>query len=403
MDVASVARNEGGATFSEERNPFLSHVMNRLRARRPYLPADRPYYVRVDRAANQTFAQLWFMTRGCTWDRQGACTMCNYGHAPTIDVDSMVASVRGGLRQLPSIVDELFVSPAGSMLDLVEVPSEARRQILELLAKHPAGRISMEARAETVTPEVAEELAHAFTNKTVSVGIGLESSSQWVLKYCVNKLSLIERFRSATEALRENGVGVYANISLGSAFLSPSEAISDAVQSVRWSLDAGSRIALIFPMHVKRYTLLDWLYSRGAYEPPSLWSLIEVLARTPVEVLGRVNISWYRSDYGDQRDIVASPTTCPTCAPQIFMLLDRYREQPGPVALGALTSARCACRDRWMARLEDASARPLEVRVFDGYKEMADELDLDGWWSVHVDGIRAELLRSRSNAGTPID
>jgi len=54
-------------------NLLLNRVMRLVRAGRPYLAADKPFYVRMDRACGGDFAQLWFLTRGCTWDHGGAC------------------------------------------------------------------------------------------------------------------------------------------------------------------------------------------------------------------------------------------------------------------------------------------------------------------------------------------
>ena len=85
------------------------------------------------------------------------------------------------------------------MLDPGEVAPEARRRILALMRAHPAPVLEFETRAETVTPEVAAEVADALRGKMVAVTLGLESSSAFVQRYCVNKGSSPERFARAAE------------------------------------------------------------------------------------------------------------------------------------------------------------------------------------------------------------
>ena len=180
-----------------------------------------------------------------------------------------------------------------------EVPPRVRRGSCEMANAFPCSKFSFETRAETVTPEIVEELVATMDGKPIAVGMGLESSSSWVRRFCINKLSDASAYEVAARLLHERGVGVYANACLGSAFLSPAEAIDDARATTEWALDNGADMALVFPMHVKAHTLLDWLYQRGDYQPPSFWSLVAVLSEIKPEYLSRVNISWYRGEYGD--------------------------------------------------------------------------------------------------------
>ncbi len=373
-------------------NLLLNRVMRLVRAGRPYLAADKPFYVRMDRACGGDFAQLWFLTRGCTWDHGGACTMCNYGHARSVPEDSMVESVRQGLERVPRGVDELYVSPSGSLLDPVEVPHRARRLIYELVASFPCSKFSLETRAETVTPEAVDELVAAMGARRVAVGMGLESSSPWILRFCINKKGHPTNFEAASQLLRGRGVGVYANVSLGPAFLTTSEAIDDACQTVQWALNHGADMALVFPMHVKGHTLLAWLHQRGLYRPPSLWSLVEVLARIEPEFLPRVTISWYRNDYGDGPQVVVSPSTCPRCRPRVLESLDRFRENPTSSAVAHLVAQECECKDAWRTEMEEAPERALPERVLDQYEQLARAFNLMDWWSARDEEIRAEVL-----------
>ena len=342
---------------------LLSSAMLRLRSQRVPSSPDAPFYVRYDRSMGGSFAQLWFLTRGCSWDRAGACTMCNYGHAAHVSADEMVSYVQRGLASIDRPLDELYVSPSGSLLDVAEVPLEARHRILTAIADVAVRRFSFETRPETVTPEVVGDIVETLPRHELAVGFGLESADPYVLEYCLNKPGTTSAFPPAAKRLSERGVAVYANVALGSPFLSTGEAVDDAVATVTWAHAHGADIALVFPMHVKSNTLLAWLYQRGRYRPPSLWSLIEVLERLDRSVLSKVQISWYRSDYGSSQNVIASPTTCPRCERDVLLALDRYRSQPSDLSLSTLQDLWCDCRERWRRELARTPELPLAQRV----------------------------------------
>lgn len=362
-----------------------------IRHERPQLDSGQSHYVRLDQAMGGTFAQLWFLTRGCTWDRRGECTMCNYGQSSSVSDDAMVSFVRAGLDSIDVPLDELYVSPSGSLLDPREVPPSARRRILDLVASFPVERFSFETRPETLTPQAAAEIAAALPGKRVAAGLGLESADPWVRHFCINKHNATTDFRRAMSVLKSHGIGIYVNVGLGHAFLTPQEAIDDARASIEWSLGTGADLVLVFPMHVKSYTLLAWLHDRGLYEPPSLWALIDVLRSIHPSDLPRVNISWYRADYGTDPGVIASPTTCPYCQNEVFDRLDRFRADPSLETLESLDSVTCACRARWSKSLSADSDETREQRVYRVYELLAHEFGLEDWWKEHLADLLADL------------
>ncbi len=367
--------------------------MRLIRGETPPVPASQSFSVRLDRTAGGVFAQVWFLTRGCTWDRAGACTMCNYGHESAVASEGMVESVRLALESIPGPVDELLVSPSGNMLDPVEVPDAARRAIYRHMASFRAPKLCVETRAETVTVELVEELANAFPGRGVAVEVGLESSSPWVQHYCINKSITQESFCAATSVLTAHGMRSYANVSLGAAFLSDAEAVEDACRSVRWALLNGADLAVVFPMHVKPRTLLAWLHHRGLYHSPSLWSLVEVLNGLEPESLPRVNISWYRCDYGSSEAPLRSPTTCPRCQGRMLTLLDRYRAEPSQSTLCELNSEECECKEVWRQQIAVVPSPALPDRVLHHYECLAHYFGLSEWWTAHGEEIRASALQ----------
>src|SRR5436305_6196648 len=315
--VVSVVRRDSsiatGAARRECDNPFLREVATALRSGRVAVPGSRPVYALHERVNGYGFGRVWFTTAGCRWARRGACTMCSYATAGRLDDHATVDAVRGALRRLPAI-EEIFIAPSGSMLDDGEVSPRLRHLLMGAAAAHPGVRsVVTEARPVDVTPNRVTELRAAGRGARIAVGMGLESASPLVLRYCIAKLAQPMRFAAAAEVLQAASCSVHMNVTLGAPFLNTEEAIEDAVASTRWAFEHGADEVVVFPINVRRGTVVHALHRLGAYKPPSLWSLVEVLLRLPPAVLHRTQIAWYRVYNDDGGGIVEHPTSCTKC------------------------------------------------------------------------------------------
>ncbi len=369
---------------------FLSAVMQQIRRQRPPLNPSQLWFSRVEQVPAGNYAEVWFLTRGCSWDLQGGCTMCNYGRGPRRAVGDIVDSVRRGLEQIDVHVNELMVAPSGGMLDPHEVPLEARRRIYALVRDFPAETFLIETQPETVTEQALAELVRAIPGKQLCLEMGLESSCPWVGHFCINRGHTPDQFKRGVDISHRYGVATYGNVSLGSAFLSPAEAIEDAVRTIRWIHDLGVHSAVVFPLHVKPYTLLDHLQAMGLYEPPSLWSLVEVLTRC-ADQSSRVEISWYRSYYDDDTKIRRSPHTCAGCYSQVLSLLDRYRAEQSAEAIAELDAVDCSCRTEWRKQMKQSPEAPLAERLISAYCLLVEKFGLEMWWANHGTQTQADV------------
>lgn len=390
--------------MSEKRygNPLLAKIMAVVRTDRPRLPASQPYFNRIERVPAGRYAELWFRTAGCTWDKQGGCTMCNYGASQRPSAEETAAAVRIGLDELPTPIEELMISPSGSMLDPVEVDPDLRRQIYAMASLHDTRKFLIETRSEYVTDETMSELrASQPASRTVTIEIGLESADPWKLRYCINKGHGVEDFIRAAEVARRHGVEVYANICLGTAFLAPSEALDDTYNSAMWALENGAHHVVLFPLHIKPYTLLDVLARDGRYSAVSLWSLVEVLNRFDTTLLHRVEIAWYRSYYDTQTKIRKSPSTCPQCHQAVVALLDDYRARQQRDAVDKLVNYQCDCRLQWQTTLTPPT-EPLPSRVMREYHALARSLGLSEFLARHSPDFFDTLAAGSASGGQEV-
>lgn len=374
-------------------NPFLREAMRVIRRDRPRLSPAVPYFNRVEIVPSGKYAEVWFTTDGCTWDHEGGCTMCNYGRGQVLAPDETVSVVQSALRELPDGISELLVSPSGGFFDERELPAAARRGVLAAVRSVPCDRFLIETRVETVTETNVAELRGALPGRALGIEVGLESSDGWIQRFCVNKGTDGARFRRAAAVAHAHDVALYSNVCLGTAFLTQGEAIDDAARSVIWSLENGADVAVLFPLHVKPYTLLATLRAGGRYQPISLWSLAAVLERVAQHddaFPPRTEIAWYKSYYSDPSKISDSPGTCDRCYSAVLGLLDAYRARLDLATINALVSFECSCKSPWRGRVS-AAAAPLPSRVLEHYRWIAAATGLDDWWALHGAAIERSM------------
>ena len=361
-------------------NPVLNAVCKALRTTRPKVSID--YYARIEKVPYGNLVDIWFRTRGCSFDYNGSCTMCNYDWSLSTSSDQQASFVKQALDEIKIAPYELLISPSGSMLDEKEVPMEARKKIFDIASKQPCNLFLFETRPETVTNEALVEYHKAFakTQHKIGVEVGLESSNQWILTYCVNKQLSLYDFENAVQLIKRNGMLSYANISLGTAFLTEQEAIQDAVTSIHWALSKGVDKIVLFPLHVKTYTVLHWLWRNGLYTPTSLWALPEVLKRLGPDIASKVELAWYKPISETGISSYPIPKTCGDCYSDVIQLLDLYKKTMNYKYVSLLDKVSCPCHDAWRERIVILPDTSLADRVFSAYESMIKDVLGKTWW-----------------------
>lgn len=216
-------------------------------------------------------------TRGCLWALRSGCSMCGYTnesslHATATDV---LTQYRKAMASY-SGEEVIKIYTSGSFLDNFETTPELRRSIL-LDACSRARKVVVETRHEYITKERMEELV-PFSDR-VELAVGVESSSDLVLSYSVNKPSRFSNFVRQARIASEFGVPIKSYVMLKPPFLSEEDAIADAVATCN-DVAPYVREISVNPTNIQKGTVVEMLWQRGNYRPPWLWSVVEVLRRT---------------------------------------------------------------------------------------------------------------------------
>jgi archaeosine synthase beta-subunit len=286
---------------------------------------------------------LILKTRGCYWADLKGCSMCGYAK-DTLGRSATPAELAEQLaRALERYHGEPYVKlyTSGSFLDDREVDPESRRAIVGTFSGR-ARRLLFESLPEFATPEALGPLKTAFDGE-LEVALGLESTDPTVLGRYVHKSASPEEYLAAGDRVRALGLRAKAYLLLKPPYLTESEAIEDVVRSVRDAAPHFDALS-VNPVHIQNGTVVEWLYRRGRYRPPWLWSVAETLARG-AEVRGGTRLVSFPTAGG----LARGPHNCGRCDAEVLRAIETASLDQDFSVLAPLD---CACRSVWRSHRE---------------------------------------------------
>jgi archaeosine synthase beta-subunit len=283
---------------------------------------------------------LILRTRGCYWADLKGCSMCGYAR-DTLGRSATPAELASQLaRALVRYDGQPYVKvyTSGSFLDDREVDPASREAIVRAFSGR-ARRFLFETLPEFVSDATVGPLREAFAGE-LEVAVGLESTDPVVLARFVHKNAPPSAYLDAAGRAHRLGARTKAYLLLKPPYLAESEAIADVVRSVE---EAASRFDALSvnPVHIQGGTVVEWLYRRGRYRPPWLWSLVEVL-RAGARTRGSARLVSFPTAGGLSR----GPHNCGACDRAV---LDAIETASLDQRFEGLDGLDCACRESWRA------------------------------------------------------
>jgi radical SAM enzyme (TIGR01210 family) len=232
---------------------------------------------------------VYFVNRGCAYDRMGACIECNFGRGQRVPDEQLIAQLGKIITQFygwPAI----YVTPSGSMFDDSEVPEHVRLEIFRLLRAGNFKFVATESRAEFLTQSKIHAVREVLGDDVeFEIGLGLESVNGWVRRNCINKMLSLDSVVTAIELCHQCDVEVYAHVLIKPPFLNEFEAVEDAVKTATWAFEHGVDRLGFALTNIKAGTVTRWLAIHGIYQPPTYWSVLQILlSLRPVAESSRV-------------------------------------------------------------------------------------------------------------------
>lgn len=294
-------------------------------------------------------------TPGCSWalGDSGGCTMCSYVSDCTlepIETDAIIEIFNDHLQRFPldkenQLTVKLFAS--GSFLNPYELPKDARDYILKTLADmENVSEIVVESRPEYVNEEVLEEIHEIIGGKLFEVSIGLETLSDNTRLEKINKGFTKKDFEDAVNTIAnlrdEKGYNFKskAYIFIKPILLSEKESIDEAINTAYYCDSINVDRISFCPATIHGGTLIERMWRQGAYNPPWIWSAIEVInkVRENLDIPALLDTSGFGSRRG--------PYNCKKCNKILKnMIIESNLDQ-------SIIDYNCECKNKWKAEVE---------------------------------------------------
>lgn len=285
-----------------------------------------------------------FRTKGCSWALKSGCSMCGYFN------DSLWQNVSDEdlLQQLSTAMinysGQKFIKifTSGSFLDNSEIKPQVRNKILDILYEK-SEKISVESRPEYVKDKTLQEIKKISGSKQFEIGIGLETSNDYVRENCLNKGFKFDDYKKAANNIKKQKIELKSYVLIKPPLLTEKESIKDAIKTVEDIKNITDCISFN-PTNVQRKTYVNYLWNRKKFRPPWLFSTVKILKESK-KILKDVRIKC---------DIVAGGSirgahNCKLCDRGF---LDAISEFSFSQDENVFQGLECECKDKWLDQLE---------------------------------------------------
>lgn len=299
---------------------FLSKINKQLKKERPILNNEIicTYYY------EENYLEISFENGQCSYDMQGTCTMCDYGIATYKEDVSVFIDEMLHIYNSFSEIDTLMLCTNGSFLDDKQLPFEFQREIMIEASKLPCKTIIIESHYTTITDAKLQLIKDIFWAKSIKIELGLETTNIMYQEYILNKKINTSQIEYVIKRIHHYGYTPIINLLIGLPFLNEKEQIDDVLTSIAWCMENETEIVL-FPINIKPYTLIYYLYENNLYTPISQWMIIYILSLVEESYLSKIDIAYWGNrdeSYIDKK--VIFPSCCSQCYPKIHDFYYKY-------------------------------------------------------------------------------
>jgi archaeosine synthase beta-subunit len=232
-----------------------------------------------------------FRSTACSWARSksGGCTMCGYFNDRASNElttenfwNQYLFSIEKykDLLENPSseIVFKMFTS--GSFCDPNEIEMDLQLKILKHLSQYSTIKeIVIESRPEYITKDRLQKYKEIITNQYFEIGVGLESSDDFIRNEIINKGFLWDDFLKVIALLHSFNFGIKAYLLFKPPFIGENTAALDLERTLIRCIQNEVDTISINPTNIQMNTICDELFRIRAYRPPWLFTLFLVLKK----------------------------------------------------------------------------------------------------------------------------
>ncbi len=318
---------------------------------------------------SENLFQINFESIGCRNSYHGKCIMCDYGRGRNITKDEMLLAFNHAISSIKGNPDVLLVNTYGSILDEFEFKEENFVELLKEIDKLEFKIIIFETFYKTITQEKIDLIKKYINNKIIYFEIGIESFNDKYRRYCLNKEIDNKELFEVIKLVKRNDCFITGNLLVGIPFLTTKEQFDDVIESINIAFENNIDEVTLFPINVKKYTLLYELYENKLYKEISLWMLIEILNNIKEEYIDKITFAWFGN-----RDMIYSnnstifPKCCDSCKSNLndfFENILKYTAKENKNRISALigNTNTCNCRREFLNELNSSEESNFEERI----------------------------------------
>jgi len=326
------------------REKIAMNLLNLIVRNQKFFFVDKIY----DFNARKTIPRLVLLLpgKGCEWARKtGGCTMCAFGKkaeevGKNFSGNDLFAlyKIAAGLTENEQPLN-LTIYNGGSFLNDNEILPQTQLRICEGVKNHFSfKKLLIESRVEFITDQKIKALKNELKDKTLIIGIGLESQDDKIRNDYIKKGLDKKDYEGAIKLLKEKEVRVLTYVFLKPIYLTEKEAIEETIRTIEYAFRVGTDEVALEVAFIQRGTLMAKLFKENKYKPPRLWSIIDVVKKT--YNLGPIHIGGFE----DEPLPVAGPFNCNLCSSKIKNLLQQYRETNN---INLFNDLNCDCYELW--------------------------------------------------------
>lgn len=307
-----------------ENTDILDRLILSLRSKRPQVSASLPFTA----YSSGKMLQIWINTPACRFSLKGKCAACDYWDG--VRSESAIRGVCDYIKSLGSRYETLLLNTCGSCMCEDELPFDDLMAVVHAISETSVRRIVLETHLAYATIEKMAVIKNVLADRDVCLEYGQESTSSDVLKFCLNKPSMLLKY-DVVEELQKMGVHIIANVLLGIPFLSVRQRIEDAISSIRDLLEQGIDEIMLFPVNIKPYTLVNFLYDNKLYKRVNAYEIVKVLSAFNDDELERIGLAWIepaREKIEAYDCMGLGPSYCEKCGRRLLEHLLEYRDSP---------------------------------------------------------------------------
>jgi archaeosine synthase beta-subunit len=291
-------------------------------------------------------------TKGCEYAKKtGGCTICGFlNHAKKDITNKEVLSQLDFTLKDKELKDikEIDLLTLGSFYNDNESSENFRKTALKKISKlKNIIRVSTESRAEYVTIDKLKKSKKILGNKIFELGIGLESSNDYIRNKIIKKSLTKKAFENLIVKIKKAEINLLVYLLIKPQYLSEKTAIKDAIKSAKYvfkiSKKKGVKARVAFePVFICKNTPLTKLYENKDYKLVNLWSIIKVILK--VTKFGPIFVGL--SDENLSKDRM--PDSCPKCSKKIKKAIENFNKTQDITELKKLN---CECKKDYKYKL----------------------------------------------------